>query len=327
MAVMRRSTWFLVMAALLMLAGTLLPALAGGDVRNRSRKDGPIVGTPPTARKAALPSSVVPGPSPRVPGPDRPAVTPPVAPTTPTVMAPDGPSTPAGPTGTLPVPVPPLGLGFDPVARAQQYGVAMSDQLERGAIQAVYNGLGQVAGEMVDMKVTNVSATPVTLKFIPGMVMDAPPDSGIQPLLIEEEFDLVLQPKETVQRRLVCYCLDRKLSPPAKGKAVAFVFSRRSDRFASSIKVLYSGLKLDASGQYNPMLAPLQHRRIVIQRAIWSIVAQKPATSDQGRTALKKDIKDDASRSGKSLATRQLEKLTDAIWKDVTQTLEQARGL
>jgi hypothetical protein len=290
---MRRSPGLL-LVALLALVAAVLPALAGGDVRDRTKAPVITVGTPRSAR--VLPAAK--------------AVPPPLA-----------------PPGAPPPVAPPVhgGLGYDPVARVRQYSGNLADVIDRGDVRALYTGLGQVAGEMVEMKLTNVSSRPITLDFVPGMVLAAPADSKVQPLLTEEEYSLTLQPQETISRPLICYCLDYSLDPPGKGQTVAFVFAKDPERYADAIRVLYAGLQLDETSHYHPMLAPLQHRRIVIQRAIWAVLDQKPASTAHDKDVLKKDIKEDAARAGRSLASRQVDKLTDTIWKDVNQTLEKAK--
>lgn len=278
--------------------------IAGGDVRKRGK--GIRVGTPPQRStlgeddpgKRVLPASPQPSPSP--------SFTPPVTVTeTPTTV------------GSNPVGIP-LPVGWAERASVASQNLAQLNQ--SGQLASTYTGLGRVAGEMATMDVVNKTNHPVTLKFVPGMVLEAPAESGAQPLMLEEDFSLTLAAGESNQRNLICYCLDYNVPPPDKGAVLPYSWSNRVQPFwADTVKVLAAGLQLEKNGGYHPVLAPLQHRRIVIQRAIWQQLGQV-----DGLSSLQKDIVKDTNGV---VTQKTAARLSKSIYGDIEKTLSDAKAV
>ncbi|NDD29766.1 MAG: hypothetical protein EB084_16025 [Proteobacteria bacterium] len=181
-----------------------------------------------------------------------------------------------------------------------------------------------MADVMVELCVTNTTGASLALEFVPGMVLGAPQGSNIQSVMLEGQASVALAAGESVTVPLTGYCLDFKAAPPPKGQSIAFTLSGALERYAAALQVLYAGLALDAQGKYTAILAPLQHRRIVIQRALWAVLEQKPARTAADKEKMRTDVKADVNRAGRSLATRELDRLTNNLWADVRQTLERA---
>lgn len=282
--------------------------LAGGDVRRRGA--GIKVGKP---RQRDVMGEESPGQRllPATPNPS-PSETPSPSPSpTVTEKNPDAIGANSGP-----VPPPPL-AGVDRAAAASQNLAQLNTS---GQLASTYTGLGRLAGEMAVMDVTNKSNAPITLKFVPGMVLEAPADSGAQPLMLEEDFSLSLQPGESSKRNLICYCLDYNVPPPEKGTVLPYSWSTRVQPFwADTVKVLQAGLALEQKNAYHPVLAPLQHRRIVIQRAIWQQLGQV-----EGISSLQKDIVKDANGG---VTQKTAARLSKSIYSDIEKTLSDAKAL
>jgi len=276
--------------------------LAGGDIRQRGQQI--RVGRPPQQASPYQAPAPAETPAPyknQKPTPPQPPAQPDPPPTS---------------FNTNVQPLPPLNY----VARAHQASLDMARLADTGAIRSIYTGLGQVAGEMAQMRVTNQSSQPVTLNFVPGMVLEAPPDAGAQPLILEEEFSLKLNPGETNERNLICYCLDYNVEPPGRGQAIPYFWSQRVDpNWASSVRVLVAGLELDKNGGYKPLLKPTQHRRVVIQRAIWQDLGQV-----EGKDALVRDLVKD---SNGQITRKTANRVSEGIYSDIEKTLQSAKKL
>lgn len=279
---------------LLLMLGLLLPGLAqtpellaGPDVVDREMEEGETVGRPPQP-------------------PVRPPVPPPVTP--PPVTPP--PVTPPPPTSSGPVPL---------VRNASRH---LASQFGSGALDAQWMGLGRVGGDMIVMDMTNASNQPQWVEFVPGMVLDIAQESGIQPVMLEEGWRYQLRPGETLHRTLRGYCLDQNRSAPPDGQVVAYTLMADPEPYADSIRVVWAGLNLDANNRFKPILRPLAHRTVVIQRAIWATL-DKAGQMDQARLA--RDLKQEAEDQGRTLSDGTVEKLSEGIWRDVNSTLEEAR--
>lgn len=277
---------------LLLMVGLLLPALAqtpdllaGPDIRDRSLEEGETVGKPT---------------------PKPPVYTPP-------------PSTPSIPTPPPVTPPPPRAGGPVPLVRnASQH---LASQFGSGALSPQWMGLGRVGGDMIVMDLLNGSNAPQTVEFVPGMVLDISQETGIQPVMLEEGWIYTLKPGETLHRTLRGYCLDQNRSAPPEGQVIAYTLMPDPNQYADCIKVLWAGLNLDANNRYKPILRPLAHRTVVIQRAIWATLA-KNGQMDQAR--LEQDLKQDAEDQGRFLSDSTVHKLSEGIWRDVNNTLQEA---
>lgn len=210
------------------------------------------------------------------------------------------------------------------LARTQAANSSIGELVRSGRVKVSFTGLGAIAAEMVTMSITNTTSSAITLSYTPGMVLGAPTGSHVQSVLNEQEFTLEVAPGATVNHAVVGYCLDYRASPPPKGASIPYTFTSDLSKYALAIQVLDVATRLDAEGRFTPLLPALQHRRIVTQRAVWAALSQVPASSDKDKAALHEEIKLELKRGGKSLSTKELNRLTDSVWTDVRLTLQEA---
>lgn len=197
---------------------------------------------------------------------------------------------------------------------------ALAGQQGQG-LSIEWSGLGRVAGEMVDASFTNTSSEVLTVELMPGMVLiDASGES--QPIMLETYNKFTLQPGERASLNgLRAYCLDHAKEPPSLGKGVEYNVVTDYSKYAEAVRTLWAGLRLDSNGKYQPVLKPLQHRTVVIQRSIWaSLGGNNPTTLDK----LTEDLKDDVKAGNHSFSEDKVEWLANGLWKDVEQTQEAA---
>lgn len=212
------------------------------------------------------------------------------------------------------------------LTRTRAASTTLADHMGRGRVKVSFTGLGAIAAEMVTVRITNTSSASITFTLTPGVVLGAPTGSRIQSVLNEQEVTLEIAPGETASHALVGYCLDYRASPPPKGASIAYTFGGDLSRYAMAIVVLDTASRLDAEGRFTAVLPPLQHRRIVTQRAVWAALGQVSASTEADKLALRDEIKLELKRGGKALATKELNLLTDSVWIDLRLTLE-ASGL
>jgi hypothetical protein len=278
--------------------------LAGGDIR--TRQSGIKVGTPKTQQIRSIEKVNTPPPV---------ISTPPikVAPPTnnpPVIVTP--PSNPP-PVSVNVIPLPLAGLN-----RAQQATDVVNNLIGQG-LTSQYRGLGRVAGEMVEITAKNTGTKTMNFNLVPGMVLEAPAGSGVQPLILEDNIPVTLSPGEQFNRRLNCYCLDYNVDPPSKGQLYDYAWAPTlNPNWADPIKVLLAGLKLDSTNQYNPIVRQTQHRRIVIQRAIWEVLGQR-----QDAAALKQAVQES---SNNQLTKKTEAKIVDSVRRDMDKTIQAAKS-
>lgn len=204
--------------------------------------------------------------------------------------------------------------------KAAEASRAIRKLVDDGQLSASYVGLGRVAGQMVDMTLTNLSGKPINLNFYPGMVLEPGATSSAQPMMLEDSFPITLQPGESVNRLLNCYCLDETIPPPEKGQAIALDWSKVVEtKWAGEVKILHTGLKLDETKIFNPVMTPLQHRRVVIQRSIWTYQGDQHDVEK-----LEKVVRDDGQ--GK-LSKKIVRKIADSVYNDLVKTLNESKKL
>ncbi len=278
--------------------------LAGGDIR--TRQSGIRVGKPKSQQIRSIERHTVPPvkntPPIQVTPPDN------TVPPTVNVKPPDNP-----PVSVNVVPLPLAGLN-----RAQQATDVVNNLIGQG-LSAQYRGVGKVAGEMVEISAQNTGTKTMNFNLVPGMVLEASAGSGVQPLILEDNIPVTLSPGEQFSRKLNCYCLDYNVDPPTPGQLYDYTWAPTlSPKWADPIKVLLSGLKLDSSNQFSPIVRQTQHRRIVIQRAIWEVLGQR-----QDAAALKQAIQE----SSNNRITKKTEaKIVDSVRKDMDKTIQAAKS-
>ncbi|MEW6283001.1 MAG: hypothetical protein AB1758_30590, partial [Candidatus Eremiobacterota bacterium] len=177
-------------------------------------------------------------------------------------------------------------------------------------------------GDMVVMDLSNPTRQPVAVEFVPGMVLDVDLASGIQPVMLEQGWKYTLKPGESLHRILRAYCLDPNRSAPPEGQVVAYHVAPSVSPYEDCVLVLWAGLRLDGDNRFQPVLRPLTHRTVVIQRAIWAVLANQDRMA--GRDRLARDLREDAEVQGRTLSEGTVNRLADGIWRDVERTLQEA---
>lgn len=194
-------------------------------------------------------------------------------------------------------------------------------QAQEAGLDISWTGLGQVAGEMVDATFTNNSSQPMEIKLIPGIVLTDSQEES-QPIMLEDHVVFTLQPGESTPiRNIRAYCLDHSKEPPALGKGVDYKVATDLTQYESAIQHLWAGLRLDSTGKFQPVLKPLQHRTVVIQRAIWaSLGSPNPESMDK----LQSDLEADVKAGNHPFSGDKVKWLAEQLWRDVKQTQDAA---
>ncbi len=217
-----------------------------------------------------------------------------------------------------------LWLALAPLAYAQD-GSAVSTvraasaavlSEEADGLDIDWTGKGTVAGEMLDATFTNNGKGALTVDIVPGIVL-TDKEQKAQPIMLEDTLKFTLQPGESTSMPLRGYCLDFELDPPAMGAGVDYEVAQDVSRYETAIRNLWAGLRLDRDGGFKPVLKPLMHRTIVIQRSIWaSLGGNNPTTVEK----LDEDLRDDTAQAGLEYSNQKVRFLTNRIWDDVEKT-------
>lgn len=190
-------------------------------------------------------------------------------------------------------------------------------QVDSGQAAVKWTGLGLVSGDMVDMELTNNSGQTQEFRFVPGMILQDP-GNQVQPIILEENLRFSLEPGETIKRRMRGYCLDYTKEPPSDGADEDYQIDPELDRYEPVVEVLYRGLKLDRERKFKPVLRPLVHRTVVIQRAIWAVLGgENPDSEDD----LKDDLEDEVRYRSSIFPEGQLNCLSERLWSDVQKVM------
>ncbi len=212
-------------------------------------------------------------------------------------------------------------LGQNLAGSVQASSQVLSQQLSAGNLDVSFQGLGLVSGEMVDMTVTNNGSEPVTLEFLPGMVLDDP-SGKVQPIMLEEAFKMTVEPGETVGKTLRGYCLDHSKDAPSGNAAENYELATDLEQYTPAIEVLYSGLKLDRAQKLKPVLRPRLHRTVVLQRSIWASVGEKnPKTQEELASDIQREI---ATQNSMLFPLDQVDCLSERLWADVQRVMQEA---
>ena len=203
------------------------------------------------------------------------------------------------------------------VQNVRQVSQKFRNQVDSGNASVTWKGLGLVSGDMVDMELTNNTGSPQTFRFVPGMVL-TDPGRQVQPVILEENLKFTLEPGASVKRRMRGYCLDYSKEPPAADTEEDYQISPDLAGYEDVVAVLYRGLRLDRDQKFKPVLRPLIHRTVVIQRAIWaSLGGENPGSEDE----LEKDLEDEIRYRSSIFPEGQLDCLSERIWSDVQQVM------
>lgn len=202
----------------------------------------------------------------------------------------------------------------------QQVSRQFRQQVDGGEASVKWTGMGLVSGDMVDMELSNTSNSAVTFRFVPGMVLEDP-GRQVQPVLLEENLKFTLQPGQSIKRRLRGYCLDYSKEPPAAETEEDYQVAMDLGNYQRPIGVLYAGLKLDREQKLKPVLRPLIHRTVVIQRGVWAVLGgENPNSSEE----LEKDLEDEIKYRSSIFPEGQIHCLSERIWADVQKVMSEA---
>lgn len=190
-------------------------------------------------------------------------------------------------------------------------------QVNSGQASVKWTGLGLVSGDMVDMTLTNESGETQRFRFVPGMVLQDP-GKRVQPVILEENLSFSLPPGQSVKRRMRGYCLDYSKEPPAAGSEEDYQISPDLTGYEQAIEILYRGLALDEEQKLKPVLRPLIHRTVVIQRAIWAVLGGENPSSEE---ELEDDLEDEIRYRSSIFPEGQLNCLSQRIWSDVQKVM------
>lgn len=191
------------------------------------------------------------------------------------------------------------------------------NQVDTGKADVSWTGLGLVSGDMVDMELTNTSDSAQSFRFVPGMILQDP-GKKVQPIALEENLSFDLEPGESVTRRMRGYCLDYSKEPPAADTKEDYQITPDLSGYEQVVSVLYNGLRLDRDQKLKPVLRPLTHRTVVIQRAIWAVLGgDNPGTEDE----LQEDLEEEIRYRSSIFPEGQLDCLSQRIWTDVQKVM------
>lgn len=194
------------------------------------------------------------------------------------------PQLPAAAYPRSPTPAPAsLGTAADFLARSQRASRAVDELMRRGLLATSFVGTG-VPGEMVEIWWENRSQRPLRFNLVPGMILRPPPEQRVQPLLLDEERVVRLQPGDTLVLQVPSYCMDAQVPAPPAGSEVDYRFRPESapGQGPQAVAVLraYRALAWDHS-----VLPEESHRRAVVQVAVWKALGQRVG-EEQLRSAL-----------------------------------------
>lgn len=177
----------------------------------------------------------------------------------------------------------------------------------------------RVAGEAVDLRLVNRSYDEIQVHMKPGMVfLD---DSGrYQPFMLENELSVNLGPNEQRDFEAIrAYNVNHSRGPAPVGKLRAYQTVTELAPYAPGIRALWAGLRRDGEGKMDPVVQPVLHKTIVLQRAIWASMEETDAST---REKLAKDLMDDTLSADHPFDQRKVDWIADGVWKDVSATLE-----
>lgn len=178
---------------------------------------------------------------------------------------------------------------------------------------------GKVAGDSLDLRIVNRSYDALTVTLMPGMVFVD--ESGrYQPFILEEGRTISLTPGQ--QKKLSglrAYNLDHSRGPRPQGQRRAYKTVVELKPYTAPVKALWAGVRRDFEGRMKPVVNPVLHKTIVLQRAVWASLGEpNPASQEK----LENDLMDDAISGHYPFDEKKIEWIAEGLWKDVSATLE-----
>lgn len=198
-------------------------------------------------------------------------------------------------------------------------GVPVQQLFDNGSLIPVWRGQGRVAGEMLELALTNTTNQPIAIDLDPGMILaleDEELADAFQPVMIETDSVILVPANGTYTKMLRGYCLDYTLDPPAANRTFPYRFPADTVAYAPAIDVLKASLTYDAA---ESVLPPDKQRTIVIQRSIWAALGQND------KEKLYQDILADAAEAGKTISKKKARRLADSLWNEVERLMKMAQ--
>lgn len=195
---------------------------------------------------------------------------------------------------------------------------ALSTQQTNGLLLE-WSSNGKVAGPNESLRIVNRGYQTVSVKLVPGMIFEDPGDH-YQPFILEDGLSVTLGPNEKWEHQgLRTYNLDHSKGPAPRGERMEYKTVLNVDPYSEPIRTLWAGLRLDRNREFHPGVAPILHKTVVLQRALWaSIGGSNPDTKEQ----LQRDLTDDTVSSDLPFNDDKIAWLTEKFWADVMRTLE-----
>jgi hypothetical protein len=151
------------------------------------------------------------------------------------------------------------------VEKAEAASLALDRAIQSGQLQAHFQGTGHPQ-EMVHFLLINQSDGPVKVRLVPGMILNPGNQQRVQPLLVTEEVETVLQPGESRAGTLLSFCMDSRVPAPLPGQPVDYRFSTRTqDGGPEAVRAHRAAEQLVKSSPY---------RHAITQIAIWKSLNQ-----------------------------------------------------
>lgn len=167
---------------------------------------------------------------------------------------------------------PPALPTVDFVSRAEKASASVDDLMRRGLLATAFVGTG-MPGEMVEVYLESRSNRPMKFDLVPGMILRPPDPRQVQPLLLDSQQTVTLNPGEMTVLRLPSYCMNSQAPAPPPGLETEYRFKPESEpgKGPEAVRVLqaYQTLQFDYD-----RLPPYAHRLAVVQVAIWKSLRQ-----------------------------------------------------
>lgn len=149
--------------------------------------------------------------------------------------------------------------------KAEAASLALDEWIQSGQLRATFHGTGDLQ-DMIHFRLVNTSNRPMRVQLTPGMILNPGPQQRVQPLLVTEQAELVLQPGESRAGNLQSFCMDSRVPAPLPGQPVDYRFSTRTeDGGPQAVRAHQAAEKLVKSSPY---------RHAITQIAIWKSLGQ-----------------------------------------------------
>ena len=196
-------------------------------------------------------------------------------------------------------------------------------QQQKSGLLLDWRSRDKVAGESVAARLLNQSDEKMEVQFMPGMVFQEP-DGRYQPFILETGLTIDLAPGETRElENLRAYNLDHSKGPAVSQTHYKHQTLTDLNSYSPAIKALWAGIRRNADGEMHPVVSPMLHKTVVLQRAIWASLGDpNPSTLEK----LEKDIWADTLSGAHPFSEHKARWMAGNFWKDITATLEASKS-